>query len=56
MADKNKLIPMIKKWEGGYGEHPNDHGGATNSGVTIAVFQSVYGKNKTKNDLKKMTN
>ena len=56
MADKNKLIPIIKKWEGGYGEHPNDHGGATNSGVTIAVFQSVYGKNKTKNDLKKMTN
>ena len=33
----------------------NDHGGATNSGVTIAVFQSVYGKNKTKNDLKRMT-
>ena len=55
MADKNKLIPIIKRWEGGYGELKNDHGGATNSGVTIAVFQSVYGKNKTKNDLKKMT-
>ena len=55
MADKNKLIPIIKRWEGGYGELKNDKGGATNSGVTIAVFQSVYGKNKTKNDLKKMT-
>ena len=56
MADKNKLIPIIKKWEGGYSDNPNDRGGATNSGVTLAVYQSVYGKNKTKNDLKKMTN
>ena len=56
MADKNKLIPIIKKWEGGYSDNPNDRGGATNSGVTLAVYQSVYGKSKTKNDLKKMTN
>lgn len=56
MADKNKLIPIIKKWEGGYSDNPNDRGGATNSGVTLAVYQSVYGKNKTKNDLKSMTN
>ena len=56
MADKNKLIPIIKKWEGGYSDNPNDRGGATNSGVTLAVYQSVYGKNKTKNDLKRMTN
>lgn len=56
MADKNKLIPIIKRWEGGYSDNPNDSGGATNSGVTLAVYQSVYGKNKTKNDLKRMTN
>ena len=56
MADYTKLIPIIKKWEGGYSDNPNDRGGATNSGVTLAVYQSVYGKNKTKNDLKKMTN
>lgn len=56
MADKSKLIPKIKKWEGGYCELKNDRGGATNSGVTLAVYQSVYGKSKTKNDLKKMTN
>ena len=53
MADKNNLIPIIKRWEGGYSDNPNDRGGATNSGVTLAVYQSVYGKNKTKNDLKK---
>ena len=56
MADKKKLIPIIKRWEGGYSDNPNDRGGATNSGVTLAVYQSVYGKNKTKNDLKRMTN
>ena len=56
MADKNNLIPIIKRWEGGYSDNPNDRGGATNSGVTLAVYQSVYGKNKTKNDLKRMTN
>lgn len=56
MADKNRLIPIIKKWEGGYSDNPNDRGGATNSGVTLAVYQSVYGKSKTKNDLKRMTN
>ena len=56
MADKNNLIPIIKKWEGGYSDNPNDRGGATNSGVTLAVYQSVYGKSKTKNDLKRMTN
>ena len=55
MADKNKLIPIIKRWEGGYSDNPNDRGGATNSGVTLAVYQSVYGKSKTKNDLKRMT-
>ena len=55
MADYTKLIPIIKRWEGGYSDNPNDRGGATNSGVTLAVYQSVYGKSKTKNDLKKMT-
>lgn len=56
MADKTKLIPFIKKFEGGFSNTPGDRGGNTNSGVTLAVYQSVYGKNKTASDLKKMTN
>lgn len=55
MADYTKLIPIVKKWEGGYVNHPLDKGGPTNSGVTIATFRSVYGKNKTVKDLKNMT-
>ena len=52
----DELVYFIKKHEGGFANIPNDKGGATNSGITIATFQSVYGKNKTVNDLKHMTN
>ena len=55
MADINKLIPIIKKYEGGYVNHPNDKGGCTNSGVTISTYQYYFGKNKTCEDLKKIT-
>lgn len=56
MADYKKLIPIIKRWEGGFANHPNDPGGATNSGITLTTFRSVYGKSKTVQDLKNMTN
>lgn len=55
MANHEKLAPFIQKWEGGYVNHPLDKGGPTNSGVTLSTFRSVYGKNKTVKDLKKMT-
>ena len=55
MADKNKLIPIIKRWEGGFGNHPKDKGGATNKGVTLTTYRMVYGKNKTVDDLKNMS-
>lgn len=55
MADYKKLVPFILKWEGGYCYDPDDLGGATNKGVTLATFRSVYGKNKTVKDLKNMT-
>jgi lysozyme family protein len=31
-------IPFILRWEGGYVNHPNDPGGATNRGVTQKVY------------------
>lgn len=55
MADYKKLIPTVLKWEGGFVSHPSDPGGATNSGVTLSTFRSVYGKDKTVQDLKNMT-
>lgn len=55
MADYKKLIPTVLKFEGGFANHPLDPGGATNSGVTLSTFRSVYGKDKTVQDLKNMT-
>lgn len=33
----------------------DDPGGATNKGVTLATFRSIFGKNKTVSDLKNIT-
>ena len=55
MADYKKLKPFILKWEGGYVNDKDDLGGATNKGVTLATFRSVYGQGKTANDLRNMT-
>lgn len=55
MADYKVIIPFILKWEGGYVDIKEDRGGATNKGVTIATFRSVYGKDKTTQDLKSIT-
>lgn len=41
MADINKLIPIIFKWEGGFVDDPADYGGATNMGVTIGTWRKV---------------
>lgn len=60
MANVNELAPFILKWEGGFVNHPNDPGGATNMGVTLATWKSQgYDKDGDRdidvNDLKKIT-
>ena len=47
MADINKLIPFLKKWEGGFVNDPSDLGGATNMGVTLATY-AIYCRKKGK--------
>ena len=39
MADIKILSPFILSFEGGFVNHPNDKGGATNKGVTIATWK-----------------
>lgn len=39
MSKIELLIPIILKWEGGFVNHPNDKGGATNKGITIGTFK-----------------
>ena len=50
-----KLKSFILNWEGGFVNDLRDPGGATNKGVTLATFRSVFGKDKTVKDLKKIT-
>ena len=55
MERMEKLKSFILSWEGGFVNDPRDLGGATNKGITIATFRSVFGKDKTINYLKKIT-
>ncbi|MFV0470220.1 MAG: glycosyl hydrolase 108 family protein, partial [Dysgonomonas sp.] len=41
MAKIELLVPFILKWEGGFVNDPDDSGGATNMGVTIATWKQV---------------
>lgn len=41
MADVKKLQPFFLQWEGGYVNHPNDKGGETNMGITIATWRQA---------------
>ena len=40
MAKVEKLIPFIRKWEGGFVNDKYDLGGATNKGVTIKTYEA----------------
>lgn len=44
MANIDKLIPHILKWEGGnkYTNDPLDRGGATKYGITLNTLQSIH--------------
>ncbi|NDV93522.1 peptidoglycan domain protein [Dysgonomonas sp. 521] len=60
MAKIEFLVPKILKWEGGFVNHPNDKGGATNKGITIGTC-TYYRKLKglpqpSVNDLKNISN
>ena len=50
-----KSLEHVLVHEGGYVDHPSDPGGPTNKGITLRVFQRTYGKDKTKEDLKVIT-
>ena len=55
MAKIEILKPFVLSYEGGYSNVSGDKGGATNKGVTIATFRSVFGQGKTITDLRRMT-
>ena len=56
MAQFDKYVPKLKKWEGStFVNDPADAGGATFMGITLTTFQMFYGEDKTVADLQRMT-
>lgn len=55
MANARLLMPFILKWEGGFGMHPNDRGGATCKGITIGTYRQFVGRKATVEELMGMT-
>jgi len=56
MKDKfEEALKLVLSHEGGWSDHPRDPGGATMKGITLAVFRRHYGANKTKEDLKNIS-
>lgn len=55
MASFDKYAPLLREFEGGYVNDPDDDGGPTNCGVTLATFRQYFGSDKTVADLKAMT-
>ena len=49
-----KCLAEVLKHEGGYVDHPDDKGGATNYGVTQKVWEEWVGHPVTKDDMKNL--
>lgn len=50
-----RALTAVLKHEGGYVNHPDDPGGATNKGITLATFRAYVKKGGTVQDLKNIT-
>lgn len=50
----DKALELVLKHEGGYVDHPQDPGGATNYGITKKVYETYLGRSCTKDEVKEM--
>lgn len=54
-ANFEKVLLQVLRHEGGWSDHPRDPGGATMKGVTLAVYRRFYGEERTKDDLRSIS-
>jgi len=47
-----RSLAAVLKHEGGWADHPRDPGGATMKGITLATFRSARGAERTKGELR----
>lgn len=50
-----KSLELVLVHEGGWSDNPQDPGGATMKGVTLAVYRNYYGADKSKEDLRNIS-
>lgn len=55
MAEFEPAITIVLGHEGGWSDHPDDPGGATNWGITLSLFREWVGDHATKKDLRNLT-
>ena len=59
MASFDVFLPMLLNFEGGYVDDPNDPGGETNKGITMATFRQcsheLLGVDPTSDNLRALT-
>jgi lysozyme family protein len=59
MASFDLFLPIVLRFEGGYVDNPNDPGGETNMGITMATFQqcshTLLGIDPTSDNLRALT-
>ncbi len=59
MASFDLFLPMLLQNEGGYVDNPNDPGGETNKGITMATFcqcsHALLGIDPTSENLQALT-
>jgi len=53
-SNRDVSIKETLKWEGGYSNHPNDAGGPTNWGITIADARKYWKRDASAEDVKAM--
>jgi len=50
-----KALADVIRWEGGYNDHPNDKGGATNFGISLRFYQENIDPIATKEHIQALT-
>lgn len=51
-----KALDVILHNEGGWSDHPEDPGGATNKGITLKTYSGYLGRQATKSELRNILN
>ncbi len=55
LATFEAVKPLLFAHEGGYVDHPDDPGGATNLGITIGTLSAWRGRRVTKDEVRRLT-